>query len=349
MDRQKKWRATYRIVCPLPTSDVPVELDTIEEERISGTSKVNESTDPASNITKITQDTTTPSTNRKDESILTVMDQEYLLTESDLTKTSESSQIQIVSPKTNLSTNQESRRRSSNQSGRWRRPSSNQKSSHQETEAFIDSEKTEYGQKEPNTETHTEQITNTENTETTQDNQPTNKNIANRDLNECEDTERDDEHTERDGQRSELVTKSYSTVTAPSRAGSWLKPKVDYHPSLKQFNTLCSSQTKITRSQTRTYSWITRKSTNVSEMTNSVSGHTVLTDRPRRQPMRFNEPTQFSPSFQRRFGTTMSVTTRSHSSSSDLITCSKKNVIIITVAAVILLAVTVTLLVVFLK
>ena len=49
---------------------------------------------------------------------------------------------------------------------------------------------------------------------------------------------------------------------------------------------------KITRSQTRTYSWITRKSTNVSEMTNSVSGHTVLTDRPRRQPMRFQEPTQ---------------------------------------------------------
>ena len=58
---------------------------------------------------------------------------------------------------------------------------------------------------------------------------------------------------------------------------------------------------------------------------------------------------RFSPSFQRRFGTTMSVTTRSHSSSTDLITCSKKKVIIITVAVVILLAVTVTLLVVFLK
>ena len=178
------------------------------------------------------------------------MDQEYLLTESDRTKMSESSQIQIVSPKINSSTNQEPRRKSSNQSGRWRRPS--KKSFNRETEALIDSEKTEHDlnepNTEPNTETNTEQITNTENTE--QDNQTANENMENGDPNESEYTERDGEHTERDGERSEQVTKSYSTVTAPSRAGSWLKPKVDYHPSLKQFNTLCSSQTVNTITMT---------------------------------------------------------------------------------------------------
>ena len=173
------------------------------------------------------------------------MDQEYLLTESDRTKMSESSQIQIVSPKINSSTNQEPRRKSSNQSGRWRRP--NKKSSNRETEALIDSEKTEHDLNEANTETNTEQITNTENTE--QDHQTANENMENGDPNESEYTE----HTERDGERSEQVTKSYSTVTAPSRAGSWLKPKVDYHPSLKQFNTLCSSQTVNT--VTMTSSW----------------------------------------------------------------------------------------------
>ena len=180
------------------------------------------------------------------------MDQDYLLTESDRTtgKISENSQIQIVSPKMNSSTNQEPRRKSSNQSGRWRRPSSNQKSSNRETEALIDSEKTEHELNEPNTETNTEQITNTENTETNQDNQTANENMANGDPDESEFTERDGEHIERDGERSEQVTKSYSTVTAPSRAGSWLKPKVDYHPSLKQFNTLCSSQTVNTITMT---------------------------------------------------------------------------------------------------
>ena len=191
---------------------------------------------------------------RKDESILTVMDQEYLLTESDRTKLSESSQIQIVSPKS--STNQEPRRKSSNQSGRWRRPSSNQKSSNRETEALIDSEKTEHEINEPNTEPNTETNTETNieqitNTETNQDDQTANENMTNGgDPNESEYTERDGEHTERDGERSEQVTKSYSTVTAPSRAGSWLKPKVDYHPSLKQFNTLCSSQTVNTVTMT---------------------------------------------------------------------------------------------------
>ena len=38
-----------------------------------------------------------------------------------------------------------------------------------------------------------------------------------------------------------------SEVTTPSRAGSWLKPKVDYHPSSASkrahFNTIDSSQT----------------------------------------------------------------------------------------------------------
>ena len=62
--RDNFWfQATYRIICPLPTSDVPVELDTIEEERISGISKVQESTDLTSNTTKTTQNTTSPSTN----------------------------------------------------------------------------------------------------------------------------------------------------------------------------------------------------------------------------------------------------------------------------------------------
>ena len=182
---------------------------------------------------------------RKDESILTVMDQEYLLTESDRTKTSE---IQIISPKitgNNSSTNQEPRRKSTNQSGRWRRPSSNQKSSNRET--LIDSEKGEHEFNVSNTETNTEQITeNTEHTEQTETENQRTENRPNGDENES--TERDGEYTEH-GERSEQVTKSYSTVT-PSRAGSWIKPKVDYHPSLKQFNTLRSSQTVILNLET---------------------------------------------------------------------------------------------------
>ena len=121
---------------------------------------------------------------RKDESILTVMDQEYLLTESDRTKTSE---IQIISPKitgNNSSTNQEPRRKSTNQSGRWRRPSSNQKS-----------EKAEHEFNESNTETNTEQITeNTEHTEQTETENQRTENRPNGD--EHESTERDEENIE---------------------------------------------------------------------------------------------------------------------------------------------------------
>ena len=35
MDRHRKWRATYRIICPLPKDDAPLKLDAIEEERCS--------------------------------------------------------------------------------------------------------------------------------------------------------------------------------------------------------------------------------------------------------------------------------------------------------------------------
>jgi len=219
MDRSKKWRATYRIICPLPKDDVPLKLDAIEEERVSVVSS---------------------SSNRK-ESILTTIDPQ------------------------------------------------------------------------------------------------------------------DDEDAVSDAITTENTATQLTTTATPSRAGSWLKPRVDYHPSSAsknaiKFNTIDSSQTKmtqVTRSQTRTYSWIERheeRDDSLSEMTNS----TVYTDKnPRIMPMRFTQETQpISPSFQRRFGTNTSVTTAA--SSSHHIRISKTKLIILSIVIILVLCIAIVLLVIFL-
>jgi len=228
MDRHKKWRATYRIICPLPKDDAPLKLDAVEEERCV-------SSPPTS------------SSNRK-ESILTTIDQS---------------------------------------------------------------------------------------------------------------NERDDEVGDDDDIVTEAITEpTVTNSAAPSRAGSWLKPRVDYHPSTK-FNTIDSSATKVTqltRSQTRTYSWIERADDakepgagddSLSEMTNS----TVYTDKnPRIVPMRFTQETQpISPSFQRRFGTNTSVTTHATASSSHHIRISKTKLIILSIVVILVLILAIVLLAIFLR
>ena len=56
-----------------------------------------------------------------------------------------------------------------------------------------------------------------------------------------------DENSNFDDSKVSNILPSVSEVTTPSRAGSWLKPKVDYHPSSASkrahFNTIDSSQT----------------------------------------------------------------------------------------------------------